>query len=270
MRSLPARRENTPTLAQAPLQPLLIASLVFACAFGAAIAGQTLRARLPSEHVSSDARDVVKLGIGLVATLTALVLGLVTASAKSQFDLQDSAVKTSAANLVLLDRTLARYGPETRPIRDLLRVTVAHRLAVTWPDDGAVARTSLDESTAPVDEIQDQILALAPHTDAQRWLQSRALGLSDTLAQERWLSSTGAASSIPLPFLVALTVWLTAIFGTFGVLAPRNPTVLVVLLVSTLAVATSLFLILEMESPFGGLMRISSGPLRFALAHLGS
>lgn len=252
------------------LEPILAASAIFACAFGGALAGLWLRRRLPDEHVTADARDVVKLGIGLVATLTALVLGLVTASAKSAFDLQDGAVKASAANVLLLDRTLARYGPETRPIRALVRATLERRLETTWPSAGGpeIAPDASDNA-ATVDTIENAILALAPATDAQRWLQSRALTISDTLAQARWLSSTGAASAIPLPFLIALGLWLLVIFGTFGLLTPRNATVLVVLFVCSLSVAASILLILEMETPFSGLMKVSAAPLRYALAHLG-
>lgn len=252
------------------LQPLLAASIVFACSFGGALAGLWLRRRLPDEHLGPDARDVVKLGIGLVATLTALVLGLVTASAKSAFDLQDGAVKTSTANVLLLDRTLARYGPETRPIRDLLRAIVERRLEATWPSGDTRARVpDAADNAAGVDAIENGILALKPATDAQRWLRERALSVGDTLAQARWLSSTGARSAIPVPFLVALGLWVTVIFTTFGLLTPPKATVVVVLLICSASVAISIFLILEMETPFSGLMKVSGEPLRYALAHLG-
>jgi len=79
----------------------------------------------------------------------------------------------------------------------------------------------------------------------------------------------GAGSSVPVPFLVVVVFWLTVIFGSFGIFAPRNATVIAVLIVCALSVACSIFLILEMDQPFRGVMKISSTPLRFTLSHLG-
>ena len=98
------------------MNALGIAALAFAAALGGALGGMWLRARLPAEHISEATKDTVKLGIGLVATMTALVLGLVTASAKSSFDGLDAAVRHTALDILTLDRVLARYGPEAAPI----------------------------------------------------------------------------------------------------------------------------------------------------------
>jgi len=247
-----------------------IAWITFACVFGASLLGMFLRKVLPDEHLSADSKDTVKLAMGLIATMAALVLGLLTGSAKSTFDTQDNEVKQGAANIVVLDRTLAHYGPETRDIRDLIRQAVVFRLGVTWPEDGSKpGRLDVPEATPAVEGIEDKIRALSPQTDSQRALQSRALQVAGEILQLRWLLLGQAGNPVQTPLLVVLIFWLAALFASFGLFAPRNATVLAVLLVAALSVSGSIFLILEMNRPFAGLLKISSAPLRFALSHLG-
>jgi hypothetical protein len=66
-----------------------------------------LRRVLPEHHLSTDSKDVVKLGMGLIGTMAALVLALLIASAKSSFDTQSNEVMEMSADFMLLDRTLA-------------------------------------------------------------------------------------------------------------------------------------------------------------------
>jgi hypothetical protein len=94
--------------------------VVFACVFGGALLGFLLRAALPEHHRNADSRDIVKLAMGLVGTMAALVLGLLVASAKSSFDDQSAELTGLSANVVVLDRVLAHYGPETKDARELL------------------------------------------------------------------------------------------------------------------------------------------------------
>jgi hypothetical protein len=213
---------------------------------------------------------VVRLGMGLVATMTALLLGLVTASAKSTFDAQDNAIRNSAANLLTLDRHLARYGPETTPTRDLIRRAVAYRVETIWSADGS-GGSGLDASTArpPVEDVENQILALSPENDAQRWFKAEALKLSEEVVKARWRVLAAGGGAVPRPFLIVVIFWLTVTFASFGLYAPRNATVLAVLFVSTMSVAAAVFLILELDGPLDGVIRISSGPLRYALTQLG-
>ena len=251
------------------MPPLLIASITFVCTFGSAVAATFVRNWLPPTHLSKESQDVVRLGIGLVATMTALLLGLVTAAARSAFDAHDIALRNSAANILTLDRHLARFGPETRPTRDLIRRAIAFRIEAIWPANGA-AGTGLDApgATPPIEEIENQILSLSPQNDAQRWFKAEALKLSEEIVKARWriLSSGGA---VPFPFLVVVIFWLTVTFTSFGLFAPRNATVVAVLAVSAMSVAGAVFLILELDGPFDGVIKVSSGPLRYALENLG-
>jgi hypothetical protein len=164
-----------------------IAGITFACIFGGALLGMFCGTVLPEHHLSADSKDVVKVGMGLIATMAALVLGLLTGSAKSSFDTQDAELKQMAANVILLDRTLAHYGPETKNIRDQIKRAITYKLPMTWPEDGSAARTDLSETTPAVEGIEDAIRALLPQNEIQRALRSRALHISDSLLQTRWL-----------------------------------------------------------------------------------
>ena len=253
------------------MSSLSIAWIVFGCVFGGALLGMFLRTVVPENHLNSDSKDVVKLGMGLIATMAALVLGLLTGSAKSSFDLQDAELKGSAANIILLDRVLAHYGPETREIRDQIRGAVSYKLAATWPESASAAPTvDTSANTPAVERIEDEIRALSPQNDAQRGLQSRALQIMGDLMHTRWLVfGQEAGTAIQLPLLVVLVLWLTALFASFGLFAPANGTVIAVLAVAALSVSGAIFLILEMNQPFEGLVKISPAPLHYALSHLG-
>jgi len=251
------------------VHPIVIGIVVLVCTFGGALAGMRLRTALPDHHLSSEARDTIKLGIGLVATVTALVLGLLTASAKSTFDTLDTTVKHAAAELLSLDRALARYGTETAGIRDGIRRTVSARMDVIW-HRGQPQPARLDPTSAApgVEQLVAAISKLSPQTDDQRSLRARALALSESLLDARWIVVAGLATSVPYPFLVMLMLWLTVTFTTFGLLAPRNPTILCVLFVCALSVSGAIFLVLEMDAPFDGLIVVSREPMDFALEHM--
>jgi hypothetical protein len=251
------------------MNALVVALVTLASTFGCALAASFVRGWLPAAHLSKESQDVVRLGIGLVATMTALLLGLVTAAARSTFDTQDNAIRNSAAAILSLDRHLARYGPETRPTRELIRSAVAYRLETVWSSDGAAsARLDTPGTPPPVEDIQTQILALSTQNDTQRWVKAEALKLSEEIVKTRW-RVLAAGGAVPKPFLVVVIFWLTATFASFGLYAPRNFTVMFVLFVAAVSVGAAVFLILELDGPFDGLIRVPSGPLRFALANLG-
>jgi hypothetical protein len=248
-----------------------IASIVFVCVFGVALLGMALGSVLPKHHLSADSKDVVKLAMGLIATMAALVLGLLTSSAKSAFDTQDNELKQMSANVILLDRVLAQYGPESKEIRDQIRAVVAYKLAATWPEDGSrPAPVETPGSTPALERLERRIRDLSAQDAAQRALQARALQITGEIAQARWLLfGQEAGNSVQMPLLVVLVFWVSALFGSFGLFAPRNGTVIGVLCIAALSVSGSIFLILEMNRPFEGLVKISGAPLRYALSQLG-
>jgi hypothetical protein len=200
--------------------------------------------------------------------MAALVLGLLVASAKGSYDTQSTELTEMSAKVVLLDRFLAHYGPETKETRDLLRGAVVRILDRTWSKD----RTSPSQLELPSvgnEAIYDKIQGLSPKDDTQRSLQAQALSIAIGLGQTRWLMYEQSVTSVSLPLLVVMVLWLTIIFISFGLFAPPNATVVASLFVSALSVSGAIFLILEMYTPYAGLIQISSAPLRAALAHLG-
>jgi hypothetical protein len=249
------------------LSAVVIGWIVFACVFGGALFGLFLRAVLPEHHLSADSKDIVKLGTGLIATMSALVLGLLIASAKSSYDRLSNDLTQISANLILLDRVMAHYGPETKEARDLLRRSVVSALDRLWPKSRSQP-VQLEPSTG-TEDLYDTIHGLSPQNDAQRLRQVQALQLSTDLAQKRWLLVEQSGGSIPMPFVVLLTFWVTVIFISFGLFAPSNATVIVTLFVCALSVSGAIYLILELDQPFEGLMQISNTPLRNVLIHLG-
>jgi Protein of unknown function (DUF4239) len=250
---------------------LSISCIVFACLLGGAVAGALLRGVLPRHHLSEDSRYIMGLGTGLLATLAALVLGLLIASAKSSFELKSDEVKQGAAKLILLDLALRHYGADADGVRAALRGTAETRRQVRWLESdrpAPVTPAASADGAAGIEDVQQRVLALVPTSDAQRWLRTRALDLTSELAQMRWLVINQHGSSIPTPFLVALVLWLVVIFASIGLFAPRNATAAAVIFLCALSVASAIFLILELDRPFEGLLRISDLPLREAIAEM--
>ena len=247
------------------MSPIAVASIVFACVFGGALLGILLHRLLPEHHLGSDSKDIVKLGMGLVGTMAALVLGLLVASAKGSYDAQSTELTQMSANIALLDRVLAHYGPEADEPRALLRAAVERLLDLLWPRAGAAPSAP----PAAGEALYEKIQALSPKSDAQRAMQSLASGLAVDIGRTRWLMYAQTTTSVSSPLLIVLILWLSAIFVSFGLFAPFNTTVVASLFVSALSVSGAIFLILEMYAPYAGLIQISSAPLRAALEHLG-
>jgi hypothetical protein len=249
------------------VSPIAVGCIVLACVFGGALLGMALHTILPEHHLSADSKDVIKLGMGLIATMSALVLALLISSAKGSFDTQRNELTQAAANIILVDRVLAHYGPETREARDLLKLSVAGMIDRIWPNDPA-ANAKLGPTTAGGELFFDKIQELTPQNDVQRSLQAEALRMSIDIGQARLLLFEQSGRSIPMPFLVLLIFWVTVIFLSFGLFAPHNATVIATLFLCALSVSGAIFLIMELDRPFGGLIQISSAPLRSAIASI--
>ena len=242
----------------------LIAVLVFIFVFGGALAGVAVR--VPVHHQDAETKDVVKLVMGLIATISALVLSLLIASAHSSYDIQESEVQQLGAQLVLLDEVFVHYGPETNDARAQLRRMVKAEVARLWPDAvAAQAAKHTPQNYVPTEDLFDTVARLTPNSDAQRSAQARALQLMTTMGTTIRLLHQQAGGSLSWPFFVVLVFWLVVLFAGFGLYARPNATVIAALFVGALTVAGAIFLILEMNRPYSGLMEISSAPIRDAL-----
>ncbi len=245
----------------------LIAAVLFACLVAAALLGRRVHRYLPEDHLSADSRDAVKLAMGLVATMTALVLGLLVSSAKGTYDTARSEVIQMAAKVAFLDRALALYGPETREARGELRAAVTDAVGRIWPTDQSEP-AQLAPNQHAGDALYLAFQRVSPHDDAQRALKAQVATLMVDLGELRSLLVAQSIPSISIPMLVILVSWLVIIFFGFSLIAPPNATTALALIASAFSVACAIFLILELDHPFGGLIHIPSEPLINVLTHL--
>jgi hypothetical protein len=245
----------------------IISLIIFGCIVGAVLIGRALRRLLSEDQLSADTKETVKLAMGLVATMSALVLGLLVSSAKGSYDTVKSEVIQMTAKVVFLDRVLTGYGPEATGARARLREACKETVDRVWPRD---ASTSMDlaPNTQAGNAVYLAIQDLTPQNDLQRSLKAQATTLAVEMGQLRTLLVAQSVPSISKPMLVVLISWLAVIFLSFSLLAPRNATATLALMVSALSVVAAIFLILELDRPLGGLLRISYEPMLRALNQL--
>jgi hypothetical protein len=249
------------------LDPTLMAFIIFTCLFASALLGLRLRAWLPKHHLSEQTKDAVQIGMGSVATMAALVLGLLVASTKEAYDAEKHEVIEMSAKVIHLDRLLVNYGPAAAETRSVLRNALRSAIIRIWPEvtpDGEV----IDPGNHWSEAVPKAIQRLSPQDDAQRTFKSQAALLANELGQMRWLLFEQTESTISLPLLGMMVFWLALTFVSVGVFAPPNATVLVAQLLAAFSVSGAIFLILELDRPFSGLVRISNAPMVNALKHL--
>ena len=252
------------------MSSLSIAFISAICIFSGSLLGMWLARRLPSHHLSKEMQDLVKLSSGTIATLTALVLGLLVSSAKSSFDAMSTGIVQGSAKYILLDRTLSRCGPGAKAVREQLKRTLAAGIENVWPQEktGIPALTAFERANG-MELVQDALREVTPQTDAQRQALAQAQQIAGDLGQLRWLLIEQAQNRLPLPLLLILVFWLVLLFVSFGLFAPRNAMAIVVLSVGACAISAAIFLVLELNQPLAGVVKVSNAPLRNALQHLG-
>jgi len=252
------------------MSPVADGLVVLASVFGSGLIGLSLRSVIPEQHLHDESLGMVRLCSGVLATLAALVLGLLVASAKSNYDRVNDEVTQAATAIVLLDRTLAQFGPQTDEARGLLRSAVATTASTVFSKQGrGVADLDDPQRLAVGERFEAQIRTLHAENEVQRTLQAHALELYTEVAKMRLLTITQAEGSIPAMFLVVLVLWLAIMFAGFGLVSARNPTVIVTLFLCAVSLAGAVFMIEELNRPLDGLMRVSSSPIRYALDHIG-
>ena len=240
-----------------------------ACVFAGGLLGLYLPRLLPPGHVTKETQDVVRLGTGMISVLASLVLGLLISTAKGTSDNTDQSMRAFAADLILLDETLRDYGDSAREPRNILRRYVARALEDHWPTrTGSTAEIDNRQTGLLLERVRERIRALQPVDAGQTWLQGEALKINSSLLQQRWLLIERSGETIR-PIMVAILVsWIFFIFVSFGLNAPLNGTVLTAFLIAAFAIGCAVFLVLELDSPFAGTLRISSKPMRNVLVHM--
>jgi len=248
------------------MDPLIVGLISVVCISIGLLVGLLLQNILPARHLDERSRDTMKIAAGMLATLTALVLGLLVSSAKSSFDAMNTAIASAGAKIVMFDRILANYGPEAKEARQQLRQSVADAIDRIWSrKKTSPGGLRAAESGTGLETIQIKLNELIPKNNAQEQLLAQAHQTANDVAQTRLLTIEEQQNVLPPLFIIFLIFWLTVLFLSFGLLAPRNGTVVAVLLICALSVSSAIFLVLEMDRPLDGVIRASNAPLRKAL-----
>jgi hypothetical protein len=244
--------------------------LVAACVFAGGMIGMSLHRLLPAHHLSKETVDIVRLGTGTMSVLAALVFGLLIASAKTNSDNADGAMRAYATDLIMLDRTLRAYGDGTEVLRALLQRSAARTLRDIWPGAGDRSQ-GLEDGAARemLERTREAIQGLRPADAEHGWLQQQALQTATSLLRQRWILIEQEGPRVHPVVLAILVSWTVAIFMSFGLNAPRNATVIMAFVLCALSIGGAVFLILELDSPFEGILRISEQPVLRALAEMG-
>jgi hypothetical protein len=248
------------------MNPTTIAGLFSGVFVISILLGRFTRSVLPEQHLSSETKDTVKLSMVLVATMSALLLGLMVSSAKGAHDSTRSEVIQMSARVAFLDRALEMYGPDAAPLRQRLHDAVELAVKEMWgPEPASVSTVTHQRGDALFAAIE----ALEPKNESQTALKAHATSLTKDIGWSRALLHAQATASISRPLLTGVVLWLVVIFFSFSVLAPPNATATTSLVVAALAVAGAIFLILELDRPFNGFIEISSEPLLRAVSEPG-
>ena len=250
------------------MSSIIISGIMVVLAASGMLFGMFLRSRLPEHHLSPDVKDISKVALGLVATISALVLSLLLSTAKTAYDLRRNELVQLSTDILLLDRVLAYYGAEASDARLQLREAVVDAIDRFWPSDSTTV-AEFNASESHLEGLHEAISRLPPDTEGHQALRTQALQLHTEINRTRFLLISHAGHSIPIPFLIVLILWVTVIFTGLGLFAPVNPTAVTIFLVCALSAAGAIFLILELDEPFVGVIKASDAPLQLVLTRLG-
>jgi hypothetical protein len=237
---------------------------VLVVVFGSAMIGRLIRRKLPESHLSDETKAVVTLSTGVIGTLTALVLGLLIATASTTFNTRNQEITTLAAKVIRLDRLLRRYGPDADDERERLRNYLTMKLEDLFPKGHAKPVLENPKTIVLFEDLEDRLSAMEGQSP-QRWLLSHALSVTTEIAEVRWRLIEQDVIGIPVPVLLVVVFWLCLLFVSFGLFSPRNTTATVALFFCAIAVALAIQTILDLSRPFEGVVRVSDKPLRHAL-----
>jgi hypothetical protein len=249
------------------MNSISVTLIVFTLVFAGSLVGMALRRALPLEHLGQDAKDTMRLAIGLVVTMTGLVLGMLVSSAKGYYDSQKNKVTQMSTEVIILNNSLSAFGPEADQVRTGARQSLEAAIDRVWPKEKShLSQLRPNDNDAATGA---QLLLLVPKNDMQASAKAQVVALLQSLKKSYWLMFLEAEqASVPMPLLIVVTSWLVIIFISFGIFAPPNATVIATLIVCAMAVSGAIFIIMEMYAPFSGVLRISSAAVRDALNQL--
>jgi Protein of unknown function (DUF4239) len=231
-------------------------------------AGMYLRRHVDLDRLGPATKEVIRPGASYLATLSAVLISLMIASAKSSYDSQDAHFRTLAAYLVETDQLLAQYGPETTEIRILMRQAVPAAVDRIWREKRSAVQDSAFTAASLAEQVNSAVATLRPANDAQRALKKRIEEASAEIARTRVLMFADSEAAILTPFLLILIFWLAVVFASYSLFVQPSRVVLAAFLVFALSISSALFLVADLSQPFVGLMQIPKEQLRHTLAPL--
>jgi hypothetical protein len=248
--------------------PLIIGLVVYAALLGGSFVGWKVRNRLPPEHLAEETKSLVNMSTAVVATVSALVLGLLISNANTTFTRLGGEVTALSAEIIRLDQMLRRYGSATDPARETLRQYAERKTADLFPDDPADLRIGNPSTYELLQRTEELLLALKPASPRDQWWLGQATTLAGKIGDTRWLIAQQVGQGTPKAFVGLLVFWLVLLFASFGLFAPHNLTSAVVLTLCALAVAGAVAMFLELEQGFGHMVRVSPQPMQKAVIAL--
>jgi hypothetical protein len=252
------------------MSPLAFSALVFIATLLAALVGFQVQRLLPDRSTDETTAGDVKVVLGMLSMLTTVVLGFVTAEAKNSFDKAASIISDTAVRLVTIDRVLAGFGAEAAPIRVEIKRAATEWMARIKSPEGDVGWDLMSVRRGEqLEEIFGSIKKLQPASDAQSRDHDQAVELAAGILHDRWTLTTERAASTPTIFLMVVLAWLAVEFFIFGLFASPNAVVLAATFFACLTLASAMFLVLDLEGPMTGPMRISTRSLERAAAIMG-
>jgi hypothetical protein len=237
--------------------------IAFVCIFGASLAGLWLSKKLPERYLSEETHKIVQLTMSPVGLLAALVVGLLVTNAKTGLDTSRREIAQFSTSLRLLDREAVHFGSEAKPVRELLRAFTEEKIAQTWTETAASQDHS--RSVRMLNEIQDRLRAFAPQDDIGREARVSGLRMIDDLKQTSRLLALQKSSHTPQFFLIVVMFWLSVLAFSYAVFAPPNAAVVVAFAVAAFSTAAAVNLIVDMDHPFAGYIKVSPAPMHEAL-----
>jgi hypothetical protein len=232
--------------------------------------GATMRRRLPAQHLDSDSRDVVKLVMALISTMSAITLGLLVSSAQGSYTAQKANIQKIAADVIDMDRTLRLYGPESKPAREFLRQSLTAMHDGIWTGDRILPENLKPaRHGVPAETFGLLLRDMKPTTELQQLVRTRAMQLSMEVGQIRLMMFEQVGQSISWYFIVALAFWISVLFFGYGMLTQVHTTVVGAWVLGALSISVAMFLILELNEPYDGIIQLSDAPIRGALMEIG-
>jgi hypothetical protein len=249
------------------MREILIAAAMFACLGAASLSALYFYPKLPAHHRDDDTNTVVRLVANIFVVITSLVFGLMINASKTAFEATDNNVHAYATQLILLDKSLKVYGAGTREARDRLVTYVKDMFSDSEAFRDFQAEQDYDAEKR-LSAVGDALSGLQPVDEYHQSLLADARQQYRHILEQRWTIIEKAEGGIPFAIIAMLTAWLTLIFASFGYRAPQNATIVTMFLVSALLISVSTYLVLDMDIPFSGPIKVSAEPLQRAVVEM--